>query len=211
VGGAAFLLFGWLRLMMREARATAMMTLPAVLGGAMMMASSHNLWPRFFFFSMGFALLIVIGGVMEAATILRVRPVWASAACGMIVVVSALTVPRVYSLPKQDFVGAREYAERLRTPGNAIVAVGLAGVAYEKYYAPQWPNAKSGEELEALVRRYPDLALVYTLPIELKAFHPDVWRVVEERFEPVATFPGTLGGGEVYVCRQRSAVAARAR
>ena len=207
--GAAFMLFGWLRLMLRDARAVAIMTVPAVLGGAMMMASSHNLWPRFFFFSMGFALLIVIGGVMESAMVLRARPSWALAACGVIVLVSALTVPRVFSLPKQDFIGARDYAERLRTPENAIVAIGLAGVAYEKYYAPQWAIAKSGEELETLRQRYPDLALVYTLPIELKAFHPDVWRVVEERFETVATFPGTLGGGEVFVCRQRSNVALR--
>jgi len=43
--------------------------------------------------------------------------------------------------------------------------------------------------------------LVYTLPTQLKTFRADVWRIVEDEFSVVKVFPGTLGGGQVYVCR----------
>ena len=41
---------------------TALMVLPAVLTAGGIMALGHNLWPRFFFFSAGFAVLIAIRG-----------------------------------------------------------------------------------------------------------------------------------------------------
>jgi hypothetical protein len=41
------------------------------------------------------------------------------------------------------------------------------------------------------------------LPVEVKAYRPGIWQIVEKEFEVVKIFPGTLGGGEVYVCRQR--------
>jgi len=210
--GGVFLLIGWKRLAVRNPRAMSIMTLAPLLGGALMLAASHNLWPRFFFFAMGFALLMAIGGVMDVTGLLA-RTLWKPhpergsfagvAVCTLLICASALTVPRVYRLPKQDFAGARDYAERLGKPGVPVAAVGLAGVAYEKYYAPHWESPKTGDELAILLQRYSGITLVYTLPIELKAFHPDVWRVVEANFATVATFPGTLGGGEVYVSQPR--------
>jgi mannosyltransferase len=217
VVGGAVLLAGWLRLTLRNPREILMMTLPPILGGGFMLAASHNLWPRFFFFAMGFALLILMGGIAELSNLFarRVMPARTSVAGTLslvgglaLIAVSLLTVPRVYRLPKQDYIGARELAEKMRGGGNPIVAVGLAGTAYGKYYAPQWEIARTGTELETLGTRYSAITLVYTLPIELKAFHPDLWRVVEDSFEPVAAFPGTLGGGEVYVCRQRKPIRA---
>ena len=38
---------------------------------------------------------------------------------------------------------------------------------------------------------------------QIAATVPPVWAAVEKAFEPVAVFYGTLGGGEVYVCRER--------
>jgi hypothetical protein len=54
-----------------------------------------------------------------------------------------------------------------------------------------------------LQQAQPDLYLVYTLPIEIRGFRPGVWRLIETRFETMRVFPGTLGGGEIYVCRKR--------
>jgi mannosyltransferase len=219
VCGAAFLLFGWLRLAAKDPRAILIMTLPPLMGGGFMLAASHNLWPRFFFFAMGFALLMVMAGIADVSKIFvsiawKSRPAMAStlsvAGCGLLIVASALTIPRVYRLPKQDYISAKEYAERIGGGQAGIVAVGLAGAAYGKYYAPHWDVAQTESELESLAGRYRNLTLVYTLPIELKAFHPELWRAVEANFEPVAVFPGTLGGGEVYVCRQRKPVSASA-
>jgi hypothetical protein len=113
-------------------------------------------------------------------------------------------VPRCYALPKQDFVGARDYVERQRTAGDPVIAVSLAADAYSEYFAPAWPAARTSGELAALRGPSGRAFLVYTLPEDLRAFHPDLWSVVHADFDTLKIFPGTLGGGEVYVCRERS-------
>jgi hypothetical protein len=206
VCGGFLVCAGWLDILRRDARAAWAMVLPALGGGAMMLLVGHNLWPRFFFFCMGFGLLIVVHG----AVLLPRRPALGYALAGLLIAASASTVPRCYALPKQDFTGARDYVERQQEPGDAIVAVGLAGHAYGSYYAPRWPVAATPEELAAIRQSHARSFVVYTLPIELKAFHPALWQAVQSGYEPVKVFYGSLGGGEVYVCREKSgAVAAR--
>jgi 4-amino-4-deoxy-L-arabinose transferase-like glycosyltransferase len=204
---------GYLRILRRDWRAAVLMVLPAVLGGATMLLLAHNLWPRFFFFSMGFALLIAVEGALALPRlVLSGRPrlaAAAGAAClAVMTVASAATVPRCYRLPKQDFTGARDFVERSRSRVEPAVAVGLAGRAYGEYFAPQWRSANTRAELDQIRQTVPGLWLVYTLPIEVKAYRPDIWESIQSSFETVRVFPGTLSGGEVYVCRERSAASA---
>jgi 4-amino-4-deoxy-L-arabinose transferase-like glycosyltransferase len=213
--GGVVVAAGWLDIMRRRPSVAWAMVLPAFMGGASMLALGHNLWPRFFFFSMGFGLLIAIRGAMRLPDLLlgllgtgpqwRLRAGYAFA--GLFILASLSTVPRAYALPKQDFTGARDYVERLPGADGRVVVVGLAVHAYSEYYAPQWPSAETADQLKAL---HPEF-LVYTLPIELKAAHPDIWQAVQSDFETVKIFPGTLGGGEVYVCRERAASQAARR
>lgn len=215
--GAGVTLLGLVSIWRRDRVAALAMTLPIALAGAVMFALGHNLWPRFFFFGMGYGLLIVIAGVIEvphllSRVVLRERlgseraraRVGYALACGLIAI-SILTLPRNYRLPKQDFSGARDWIERARRPNENIVAVGLAGAMYGRYFAPRWIEAQTGAELERIER---DAAagvwLVYTLPIEVRVYRPDVWRIVERDFAVVRVFPGTLGGGEIYVCQTRA-------
>ena len=201
--GAAVGIAGWTGILRREPRAALVMVLPAVLGGATMVALSHNIWPRFFFFAMGFALLIFIHGVVALSsrvlTPKAAGPTMAVAAVAMITL-SAATLPRYYALPKQDFTGARDFVESRRQPGETVAVIGLAGHVYGRYYAPHWQTIDSVAELTDLMRKPGPISLVYTLPIELAAFRPDLWESVKQNFEPTKIFPGTLGGGEVYVC-----------
>jgi hypothetical protein len=214
--GAVIVLFGgvmvglgWLSMFRRNWRAALALVLPAALAGGTMLALGHNLWPRFFFFSMGFAFLIVVGGAMALPRLMLPRGVKRiEAAIGLVLVcliitASVATVPRNYRFPKQDFTGARDYVEQHRRPGDAVVAVGLAGTDYGRYFAPHWSVAQARNELDAIRQKHAMVWLVYTLPIEVKAYHPDVWEVIEKDFEVVRVFLGTLGGGEVYVCRDR--------
>jgi MFS family permease len=212
--GGAFVGLGWLSLLRRDWRAGLALVLPALLAGGLMLALGHNLWPRFFFFSMGFALLIVARGAMALPRLLsaiaprprreRLATAAGLALMSLIIVASAATLPRNYRLPKQDFTGARAYVERNRQPGDAVVAVGLAGMDYGRYYATQWSVAQARGELETIRQAHATVWLVYTLPVEVRAYRPDIWQMIEEEFEVVKIFPGTLGGGEVYVCRSQS-------
>ena len=63
--------------------------------------------------------------------------------------------------------------------------------------------AQNSAELTALLRPGGRAFLVYTLPVELRAFHRDLLEIVDADFDTVRVFPGTLAGGDVYVCRER--------
>jgi len=209
---AAFVGFGWLLLFRADRRAALVVTLPAILAGGSMVLLGHNIWPRFFFFSMGFGLIIVIHGATQLPAVLAgyLTPLRAYAAvlgtCLALVMVAAsmVTVPKNYKLPKQDFSGARNYVESERSKGDGVVAVSLAGVVYGRYLMPPWPVASSASDLEMMERNSDSEWLIYTLPIEIKAFKPDLWKVIERDYSVVKVFPGTLNGGEVFVCKKKA-------
>ncbi|HMM80891.1 MAG TPA: glycosyltransferase family 39 protein [Pyrinomonadaceae bacterium] len=213
--GIAFVAFGWLLLFRKNRRAALVMTLPALLAGGFMVMMGHNIWPRFFFFSMGFGLIIVIHGATQLpltfADLVRPLRTFRSAAATfgtcltlILIAASVATVHRNYSLPKQDFSGARTFVEHERSQGDGIVAVSLAGVVYGRYLTPPWPVATTASDLEALENRADTEWLVYTIPIEIKAFKPDLWKVIERDYSVVKIFPGTLNGGEVFVCKKKA-------
>jgi len=218
LAGGAMVVTGLLSIFRKHPRGALSFVVPAILAGGAMLLLGHNLWPRFFFFSMGFGILIVIRGAIELPRIIldfvkRLNPAWTgkdrlSGAFGLalaclIILASAATVPRNYRLPKQDFTGARDYVERHRQPGNAVVAVGLAAMDYSQYYAPDWSVANDAEQLDAIIKSHLSTWLVYTLPIELRAYHPEIWKIIEREFELTKVFAGTLGGGKVYVYRSK--------
>lgn len=211
LSGGFLVAAGWIGIARRHPAAAWAMVLPGIIGGGSMLALGHNLWPRFFFFCMGFGLLIAVHGAMELPRLaghLRLLPSrWAPglgyALAGMIILASASTVPRCYALPKQDFTGAKAYVDRELRPGDSVVVVGLAEHVYPPYYAPSWPVAQTSDELSALRSAAGRTFVVYTLPIELRAVHPDIWKMLESGFQTDRVFWGTLGGGEVYVCRDR--------
>jgi hypothetical protein len=216
--GAAFVAFGWFSLFRKNRTAALIMVLPAVLAGGTMVALGHNIWPRFFFFSMGFGLIIVINGAMElprlAGSIFkplgqnRAFGSYAGMASIMVLILASLaTVPKNYALPKQNYSGAKEYVELHSSPHDERVAVSLAGVVYGQYLTPHWPVVMTGGDLETLQQGTDPVWLVYTIPIELRAFKPDIWRVIERDFEVVKVFPGTLNGGEVFVCQNKASIA----
>jgi mannosyltransferase len=213
--GGALALLGWLDILRRNARVGVAMVLPGVLSGGLMLGLGHNLWPRFFFFLMGFGLLIAIHGAMLGARLavsrlpLGDKRIRAAEAAGVavalaMIVVSAATVPRNYSLPKQSFTAARDFVESQRGPGDEVVAVGLAEVDFGWYYAPQWSVARTREELLAIGSASGQVWLVYTLPVQLSSVRPDIWQEVQTNFATVKIFHGTLGGGEVYVCKRKA-------
>jgi hypothetical protein len=215
LGGLFVAVVGWLSLARRDAMAAAALVLPPVLGGGLMLLLGHNLWPRFFFFSMGFALLIAIHGAMTTPQLVRavlprtprLERVTSTAGLAMaclMIAASVQSLPRVYALPKQDFTGARDFVERVRGADDGVVAVGLAGVAYHRYFAPHWLLADTSAQLEEIRHSHANVWLVYTIPVQLKAYQPDIWQTVDRDFETVKVFPGTLGGGEVLVCREKA-------
>ena len=79
----------------------------------------------------------------------------------------------------------------------------MAGFAYRRYYAPDWPVVERRADIEAIQDRHQGVWLVYTLPVHLNAWVPEIWEMVQRDYDVVRVFPGTLGGGEIVVCRWR--------
>jgi 4-amino-4-deoxy-L-arabinose transferase-like glycosyltransferase len=198
--GAAIGVTGLASYWRRGAAVVAVMLLPAVLTAAAMLATEHNLWPRLFFFCAGFAVLIAVRGVFVVAGLAGKRraPVLATAALVLAAVGSAATLPRAWH-PKQDFIAARDYVERSRAAGDAVVIVDLARFPYERWLATGWRPADSVVELEVVERAHARTWGVYTFPERLSATRPELWRRLRDSYTTAARFPGTVGGGAVVV------------
>ncbi len=181
---------------------------------AVLLALHRHLYPRFFFFEAGFGALLLVRGARISGGWLscslpgckvRRTALWGIAVVLLVAAASALALDRVYAHPKQDFVGARDWVEAHAAPGDAKVAVGPAKLALPGYYAPSWKIAESAVELAALRAGSPATWLVYTLPEQLAAAHPDLFTVVERDFERVTELPGSMGGGSVFVMKAPAA------
>ena len=208
-GGAALLglaiaMVGSVSYLRQRPMVLGLLVIPLTLGMAVTMALGHPVWPRFFFSGLGFGILVAIRGarVLGEATgrVLR-QPRWLGVASTLALIsASAATLPFAYR-PKQDFTGAKEYISQARRPHDAVVAVGVAAFSYENYYAPEWGTVATGDELDEIRRRSNRTWLVYTLPLHMESHHADIFALVQREFRVVRTFPGSLGGGDIVVCR----------
>jgi 4-amino-4-deoxy-L-arabinose transferase-like glycosyltransferase len=182
--------------------------IPPLLCAALNIAMGHHLWPRFFFFTFGFAVLVVVRGTMRLGQLitqfLKLAPAKSiplgTGLCAVLIVVSALSIRSVYG-PKQDFQGALDFVVLNSRPGDAVVTTGLASYTFQNYYNLDWKAVKSPDALNAVRADAKRTWLVYTFPTHVSAVHPDLMAVIKKDFETVKRFPGTVGDGTIFVTR----------
>jgi 4-amino-4-deoxy-L-arabinose transferase-like glycosyltransferase len=199
---------GFLSYLRSQPVVIALLLIPVTLGASVTFALGHPLWPRFFFFAVGFGILIAVRGTMVVGNIIGHLLHWEDSRktrLGMLItlsmiLVSAASLTYAYR-PKQDFVRARDFVDRVRKQGDTVVAVGAAGFAYKSYYAPEWETANSLEQLETLRGRSDRTWVLCTLPLHMASYHPDIFSVLKHEFQLVKKFPGSLGGGTIFVYR----------
>lgn len=190
---------------------------PILLCVALIVGLGHHLWPRFFFFAMGFGVLIAVRGVQvigeSLAGFIKLSPpkrVWAGStmAVGM-VLVSALSIPFVYG-PKQDYGAALTYVQANRVAGDAVVVVGLATYTYQHLYQTDWVAIESLPQLNQTRSQAKRTWLVYSFLPEAEAVYPEVMANIQHDFVLVKQFPGTLNNGTVFVLRADASTAGNA-
>ena len=208
----------------QDAALAGIMLAPGLVTAAVLVAMEHNLWPRFFFFAAGFAVLIAVRGALALGGALLAGRGRAAAFAALIVVAagSAFTVPTAYH-PKQDYHGAREFIRRVSAPADAVVTVDMSEYIYRRYLEPAlssrgapprggcagaqnhscagpgWLAVADARQLSDIEARHPRTWLVYTFPTRLSAVYPDIWSRIESGYTTAATFPGTVGGGTIVV------------
>jgi mannosyltransferase len=200
VAGLVVATAGTVSYLRRSAAATSLMILPVALTGIVLVGLGHNLWPRFFFFGAGFAVLVAVRGVFALMDRLPGR--WAKLApTGALLLASAAsatTVPRAWA-PKQDYAGALERVERDRAPDDGVAAVGLAAYAYGTWLKAPVTTVDDVAQLEALEREHRRVWLLYAFPTHLEALYPEIWAYLTRNYREVAEYPATVAGGTVYV------------
>jgi hypothetical protein len=180
---------------------------PAIVAGGVLFALGRSLWPRSFFHLLGLAAVLIaavaiaLGDRIAASRksqILRLAP------AALLCLVSALSLPAVYRHPKQDFTGARDFIRANLGPADAVAALHMAGRVYNLYYAPEWGETNTIEELEAARSRHGRTWVVYTLPGYLETRRPELTSVLRKDYRLVRIFSGTLGDGDLFVlCSKR--------
>lgn len=200
VAGFAIVLGGWVSFWRRSPVSAVLMVLPGVLTAAAAVLLSHNLWPRLFFFSAGFAVLIAVRGIfaITQATVPSRGTTIATIAMSAVVLLSVATVPRAWA-PKQDFRAAAGLVEASQDTGDAIVTVDLTNYPYQRYLARAWDSVANIEALRAIERNHLRTWVLYTFPVRLSAVQPEIWNHLQSTYDTAAVFPGTIGGGAVVV------------
>ncbi len=194
--------------------ALAIFLLPGVLGLIVMIALQHNIWPRFFFFCFGFLLLIIVRGATIFGNLtLRMLPKivrntingtnLGTGICAVFILFSIISIPNIYK-PKQDYMGALEYIEAHKHSNEFVVTVGLTKFPYLNYYKMPWEAVNSVEKLESILTEGKTTWLVYTFPIYMESRLPEVWKVIQTQFVTVKSFDGTVGDGDIFVCKSKA-------
>jgi hypothetical protein len=77
----------------------------------------------------------------------------------------------------------------------------LATFAYAEFYQTGWQEIRTLDSLDAVRSPAERTWLVYTFPPEVQSVYPEIMDSIESDFGIVAAFPGTVGSGTIFVCR----------
>ena len=171
-------------------------------------------FPRFFFFLAGFALLIVVRGMVVVADYIgrrlagslfgggRLRRAPPAVVVAGATLVSLLALPGGFSHPKQDYERALRYVEaNVGVNDTVVVAGGGTAFPYQRYYGKSWKRLAGPEDLAGARRQHDNVWLLYTFRRYIEALEPDLMNEIRTHCLPVKTFPGTVGDGSVVVTK----------
>ncbi len=191
----------------------ALLFLPPVLGGTFLVLAGRNLWPRFFFFATGFFLWASVTGIdalarMTARALGRAHlaPVLRRGALVLMGVILAWRLPAVWTLPKQDYVGALSAVRARAADGDLIGAAGLAVLPYQAYYDEKLPEitGRNISEIASHLAPKRSLWVLTTFPVFTESKDPELARWLSTHASLVARRRGLIGGGDILIYRVSS-------
>lgn len=180
-----------------------LMVLPMVILAALLLATGHNLWPRFFFFGAGFVVQWAIhGGFVVLGWLLPRRAVSiGTAGLGAVLAASLLLLPRAWS-PKQDYPAAADWVASHAAPGDAIVATTMLDLPINRWLGRDWPVVTDLKDLRAIEQRARTTWVAYTFPIPLEAAEPELWHHLSTAYREARVIPASVGGGAIVIVRR---------
>lgn len=196
----------------RQSRvAAAVFVLPGLVTAAGALIARGTMYPRFYFYLLGFGVLILVRGAMvtgaalagkmsrEAATS-ATGIEWGTVLVALLIVVSAVSLVRNYRYPKQDYGGALRFVETRVQTGEPVVTAGGIGYVYREYYGRHWAQVDSAPQLETIRGQGRRVWVLYMFPMYLERGSPELMAAIRRTCSAQQVFPGTVGGGEIFVC-----------
>ncbi len=184
----------------------------AILGAAVVL--DRPVFPRFFYFTAGFALLIAVRGALTAADAIlelaagkvtltaRLQPIAPQLLAGAMIIIAASGLPYLYKFPKQDFEGAMAFVDASARPGEGVYTVGIGTqLPYQNYFTRSWPPVNNASELAAARARHDAIWLLFTFRGYLDAGSPELMAAIDAQCAQEKRFWGTLEGGAVIVAK----------
>lgn len=202
---AVFATAGFIALARKNPMAVAAMVLSGPISLAAFWALKFHIWPRYFFPLIGPGVIFVAHGidVIARAAARKAASLATAVAVAALAVGSVVSLFPTWSVPKQDYEGARDWVIANSRPGEPVLAAGMAALSYRWLYAKDWTEVKDALDVDQVLSQGHRTWFVYSFPTQLKASNPGVLERVEERFHVVREFPGTIREGAVVVMRSR--------
>jgi 4-amino-4-deoxy-L-arabinose transferase-like glycosyltransferase len=184
--------------------------LPPVLETAVGMGMGVGTYPRRFLLLLLFLILASVRGaavLAEWAAARARRPVWSrrlfAAAVTGGMVAAAVGLPRLYTIPKQDFTGALAYIHARQNADDVLAAADLADRP-SQYYDPSVRSARTSDDIRSVLQEDRTVWLIVTMAGDLRRRKPELWSLIQSRFELQERFQGLVGDGTVSVWRSAS-------
>lgn len=206
----AFCIVSGLISMWRRSRAfVLLLIMPMLVTIAGAFVARGTMYPRFFFFAIGPALLVVVRGGFAIAEWIAGRSPWrvfssaerlATVAVAGVILLSAASLIPNYRYPKQDFEGAMRYVLATKGPSDAVVSSGVPADPYSQLWQLPWPNVETAQQLAQARDAAPRTWVLYTFPRYLESRSPDIAAVIRRDCRQARVFRGTVGGGDIIVC-----------
>lgn len=210
IGGMVFMV-GLLSYLRRSPLVFFLFVLPGVMTVIGALMGRGTMYPRFFFFLVGFALLIVVRGAHVIAFVATRQPrrahILATSFCLLVVAASASSLRYNYANPKQAFQPAAAFVEANRQPNEEVGVLNATWYAYIEYYKKPWrrltfrddPADDPAANLAAL-REGRRLWLVYTFPRYITHEAAEIMKTITDECAQATKFNSSVGDGDVYVC-----------
>ena len=202
----AVLISGGISYVRQGLGAAAFVLLPTLVSMLLIAGLAQFFLPRFLFSSVQFLMLVAVRGGFKLAAFflpsLSRNKVLAIGA--LIALASASHVPAAWK-PKQDFTAAANFMAEHRRPGDGVACVGNTYFPLAVYLGMECTKVSFLSDLLGVEKQHARTWLIYTLPKTIFFKRPDLWQAIQQRiqspseYQPVRTFNGTLGGGDIVV------------
>ncbi|HEY2804500.1 MAG TPA: glycosyltransferase family 39 protein [Gemmatimonadales bacterium] len=183
--------------------ATLLLLAPGLVTAVVMLVTAHNLWPRLFFFAVGFAALIAVrGGFAICRMALGERGKMVATVGAILAGVASLaTVPRVWA-PKQDYGGAMRWLAQANTAREPVITLDMTRLPYRDYYQTSYIAADSEPQIVQAESQGHAWVLV-TFPERLEAVDSATWSHLHCCYQEIRRFGGSVDGGTILVMHSR--------